>query len=261
MKSKGWRGLLALLVCCLLPWGAMAQEPAQPLELAQPLEGVWTYPQGASPEEADYVLHYAYPQFVAATQGDQAINAYYQAVCQDIQNLFLPQNVEEMLSLREPEAPPYTADLTWQVTANTDQYVSVILSNKQFLGRTETESLQANVFARDGMYAGQMVSLSQVMGLEQEGGEFDARASYASQLVYRLVWEIIRQQSASRQKDFLEGLTQEQLQAQFTPETDFYLDGDENLVFFLQAGTIASEVEGILTYPFSMAELLSAARE
>lgn len=261
MKGKRWRALLALSFCCLLPWGALGQQAVEPLEVAQSLEGMWTYPQGVSPEEAGYVLRYAYPQFVAATEADQAINAYYQAVCQDLQNLLLPQNAEEILSLREPGDPPYTADLSWQVTSNTGQYLSVILSNKQFFGRTETESLQANVFARDGMYAGQMVSLSQVIGLEQEGGEFDARSSYASQLVYKLVWEIICQQSASRQIDFLEGLTQERLQAQFSPETDFYLDEEENLVFFLQSGTIASEVEGYLTYPFSVAELLSAARE
>jgi len=31
-----------------------------------------------------------------------------------------------------------------------------------------------------------------------------------------------------------------------------------NFVFFIQAGAIAGEVEGVLTYPFSMAELLSA---
>lgn len=257
MGQKGWRGLLALLICALLPWGAMAQG----LELAEPLTGEWVYPEGAAPQEAGYILRYAYPQFVALTQADEAINAYYQAVYQDFKDLFLPENIQELLALREPGSPPYSAELEYQITASTEHYLSVTLSNKQFLGYAESESLQANVFARDGVYAGQMVSLSQVMGLEQEGDEFDAGASYASQLVYKLVWQIIQQQSASLQKDFIEGLTQEQLQAQFTPETDFYLDGDGNLVFFIQSGTIAGEVEGILTYPFAMAELLTAARE
>ncbi len=255
MKRKGWRGLLALLVCALLPWGALAQG----LELAEPLTGEWSYPRGAAPGAAEYILAYAYPQFAALTPADQAINAYYQGLAQDMESL-LPQDIQELLALREPGAPPYSTQQEYQITANTDRYLSVTLSHRQFAGYGESESLQANVFARDGVYAGHVLSLSQVMGLEQQQEELEPGASYASQLVYQLIWQIIQQQSASRQKDFIEGLSQEQFQAQFNPETDFYLDGEENLVFFLQAGTVAGEVEGILTYPFSLAELLTEAR-
>ena len=60
------------------------------------------------------------------------------------------------------------------------------------------------------------------------------------------------------QTDYDPDLTMEELQNAFSPESDFYLDEDGNLVFYVQAGVIAGEVNGILTYPFSPAELLSA---
>jgi hypothetical protein len=53
-------------------------------------------------------------------------------------------------------------------------------------------------------------------------------------------------------------LTLDGLRRAFTPESDFYLDDNGNFVFYLQAGAIASEVNGVLTFPFSLSELLSA---
>lgn len=256
MRQMG-KGLLA----ALLTMGLAASAFAESLELGSPLSGVQAYPEGVSQEQATYLFQYEYPQFLASTDTDQAINAYYQAVCKDMGGVFIPQNVEEVLALREEGAPSYYTDLQYQITANTREYVSVLLSSKQFLGNGESESIQANVFARDGLYAGRLVILSQVMGLEQEGDEFEAKASYASQLAYQLVWQIMQQEKASMKHDFIEGLTRDGLEAVFAPETDFYMDAEGNLVFFLQAGTVAGEVEGILTYPFSMAELLTAAKK
>ncbi len=253
-RVLGW--LTALLLCALLPLAAMAEG----LELAEPISGTQYYPQGASPEQAAYLFRYEYPQFQAKVATDEEINAYFRALGEDLGTVIIPQNVEEMLALRDPEAPPYYTALQYQVTANTDAYLSVKLTSTQFLGYTESESVQAHVFARDGVYAGQVVGLSQVMGLEQEGDEFDSEVSYASQLVYGLVWQIMQQEQSSQQRDFIDGLTQRELEAVFAPETDFYLDFDGNLVFFIQAGTIAGEVEGVLTYPFSMAEVLTAVK-
>ena len=47
----------------------------------------------------------------------------------------------------------------------------------------------------------------------------------------------------------------------FSPESDFYLDADGNVVFFIQAGEIAGEIAGVLHFPFNPAELLSAVKE
>ena len=254
---KKLRWLWALMICMFIPAAAFAQS----LEIADSIGGMQVYPQGAQQEQAVYWFRYEYPQFVAQTSMDQTINAYYQAMRDDLSAFLMPQSVEEQLTLHEPGEPSYYIDLSYQVTANTASYLSVTLTSQQFLGYSQSDRIEANVFARDGVYAGQLVSLSQVMGLEQEGDEFDARASYASQLVYKLVWKIMEEQQASQQKDFFEGLTRADAEAAFHPETDFYIDIDDNLVFFIQAGIVSSEVEGILAYPFSRAELLTAVKE
>lgn len=257
MKRKAILRISALLVCLMVPFVAVAEG----LELAQPIQGAQIYPEGVSEEQAFYVVRYECPQFVAETQTDEAINTYYQSVCDDLRGFISSLAIEDMGMQAEPGAPINYMDIGYQITANTDTYLSVTLTNKQFLGYVESESLSANVFAREGMYAGQLITLSQVMGLEQEGDEFSTEASYASQLVYKLVWRIVEEQRASQQRDYFEALTQKDLEAVFSPETDFFIDMDDNLVFYVQVGMIASDVEGILTYPFSVAELLTAVQE
>ena len=51
-------------------------------------------------------------------------------------------------------------------------------------------------------------------------------------------------------------LTREELEAQFYPEEDFYLDENGNPVFYVQPSYIASSAEGVLTFPFTLEELL-----
>ncbi len=249
--------ICALVLCLLLPLGAMAEG----LEMAAPITGEQLYPQGTSADTAVYTFRYAYPQFVAQMEADAAINAYYQSLCEDLKAIGTPEVTQEMLDAQEPGMPPMYTEILYRVTAMTDAYVSVCLTKKQFLGYVESENLTANVFARDGMYAGQVVQLSQVMGMEQEGDEFSAQASYASQLVYKLVWQIIVEQRASLQRDYFDGLTQKDVEAVFSPETDFYMDADGNLVFYIQPGMIAGDVEGLLMFPFSQAELLTAVKQ
>lgn len=98
---------------------------------------------------------------------------------------------------------------------------------------------------------GQPVSLSQVLGLEEEGGELSDGQSVAEQLAYELVWQIVERDSQNADGDYLDGLSKEQLTGAFSPESDFYLDVDGNVVFFIQAGEIAGEIAGVLRFPFN----------
>ena len=94
----------------------------------------------------------------------------------------------------EADAPTYYTHLDYQITRNDDDYLSVLLSSRQFLGNSETENWTAVVFALSGVYAGQPLSLTQAMGLEQSDGDEASGVSYASTLVYGLVWQIIQEQ-------------------------------------------------------------------
>lgn len=242
-----WLAALWLLV----PAGAGAQG----LELAEALKGEQSYPEGAA--QPSCVLQYELPQFAVQGEADLQINAYYQSLCETLSASLRDQSTEA----EESDGFTNVTAVGYQITANTDSYLSVILTQQELSGHSQSERMQANVFARDGVYAGQPVLLSQMMGLESVAGEGAEPQTYASQLVYRLVWQIIEQQQASKQKDYLEGLAPNDLEAAFLPETDFYMDMDGNLVFYVQPGLIAGEVEGVLTYPFALAELLAAVRE
>ena len=239
---------------CLLTPGALAQGVAE----SAPLTGEQYFPSIADAQSATYCFTYALPQFAADTEADVAINAYYADLATDLTDTVMPQTVASLDETPAADAPAWYTAMDYRVTLSSADYLSVLLTSRQFLGNAETESWSANVFARSGVYAGQQISLSQAMGLEQEDDANATGNSYAAQLVYGLVWQNIAQQQAMLQIDFFPGLTQADLENVFTPESDFYLDADGNVVFFIQSGQIAGEVEGILTYPFSRAELLSA---
>lgn len=246
----------AALALCLWAGGALAQPAVE----AAPLAGALYEPEGADAQTATYVFGYAYPQLAGDRPQDVAVNAYYAALAADASASAAPEILAALEAPPGPGMPAYYTRLEYTVTANTDDYLSVLLTSRQFLGNAETERWTADVFAMSGVYAGRRVSLSQAMGLEQEDGAAAQGVSYASELVYGLVWQIIGQQTALRQRDYDPSLTLADLERVLSPENDFYLDADGNFVFYVQAGELAGEVEGIVTFPFSSAELLSAVK-
>ncbi len=241
--------VLALLVCVALLGATALMEHAPAEQSAQLLGGALALSTPITGEQSrqgedgtELRLRYAYPQFEAWTDADKAINAYYQALASDLGDL----------------AEPMEADVAFEVTHNTSRYLSVALTIPTLGGSGESQSLSADTFARDGIYAGEIITLSQVLGLEQEGGELNDSESVAEELAYKLVWQIVERDSQNADGDYLDGITAQEVRSAFRPETDFYLDEDGNVVFFIQAGEIAGEIAGILRFPFSPAEMLSA---
>ena len=258
---KGIRKGTAILMMCLwLPlWAA-----AQGLTFGEPITGTRPYPEGASLEEAGYVLSYAYPQVEAQSEADEGINRYYQSVAQDMEASRFGALAQESEEMRTEGMPPAYTQIDYQITHNDERYVSVLFTTRQFVGNGEGELLSADTFARDGVYAGQAIGLSQVLGLEEGATAETAlndQLTTAESLAYRLVWEIVQSQMQNVDGDYLDGLSAESVQGAFSPETDFYLDEDGNIVFFIQPGILAGEVAGALRFPFAPAELLSAVRE
>ena len=54
-----YRLLILLLAMTLLPMAGLAESP---IAFTDDLTGVYTWPEGASEEEASYVYRYSYPQ-------------------------------------------------------------------------------------------------------------------------------------------------------------------------------------------------------
>ncbi len=247
-KSISFLVILALMIAVMtLP------ASAQPLALAQPLAGEAAYPDGSTVDNAKFLLTYAYPQIVPETDADNHINTYYQEVQSELlqatDTILIDQDVGGM----DAEISAYM-HVSYQVTANTDDFFSVVLSQEEFMGVAEAQTIAANVFARTGDNAGGLVTLPVVLGISDEDELF---ATNLIDTAYRLVWDIIVEQMQTGTVEYFEELIQENLFAEFYPESDFYLDDQGNIVFFVQPSTIASGAAGLLTFPFSPAELIS----
>ena len=245
---------LSIIACVLLMLvsGVLALTESE----AQPLQGEVLYPQGSAADSAAFSYRYRLPQFTQEQPQADAINAYFSAYEKELLESIIPETVNALDSLPAAGEPEFFVDVDYRITASDADRLSVVLVSQRFLGNTLVESWDSVVFALSSVYAGQPLTLAQAMGLEQE--EAETVGDPASELVYGLVWQIVSYEIGAMQKAYFPDLTEEEFRSAFSPQQDFYFDGDGNFVFFIQAGTIASEVEGVLTYPFSMAELLSA---
>ncbi len=245
---------ISFLVSLILLLGlATLPASAQPLALTQPLAGEVAYPEGSTVDNAAFLLTYAYPQVAPGTETDNIINVYYQEAVEELLQIVAPMLYDEASGGMDAGISAYM-HISFQVTANTDDFFSVVLSQEQFMGVAEWQTIQANVFARGGDSAGGLVTLPTVLGFSQED---EVAATNLVDTVYRLVWDIIVEQMQTGTVEYYEELTEENLFAEFYPENDFYLDDQGNIVFFAQPSTLASGAAGLLTFPFSPAELMS----
>lgn len=220
---------------------AFAQEMG--LEPALPISGKQILTAN-DPDSSQISLFYSYPQFIAESEADESINRFFR------------QKAGAMLKERQDAEQPGHQEITYKLAMNTKRYVSVLLYTRTSTARGEYEQLNAYTFARDGVYAGQVLTLSQVLGLEQETEA--AGETLAESLCYDLVWQIVERGMEDMDGDYLEDLNQEKLCQALHPEQDFYLDEEGNVVFYIQPGEIAGEIAGTLLFPFAPAELLSA---
>ena len=217
-----------LLAACVLMMTCALSEGLEP---AEPIKGS----ESAGAPQASFLVEYAYPQFKAQYPADEKVNAYYQKLADE-------------LDLAAYEAD---ASIACEVTHNSDRYLSVLETTTLMGGNGEVQLLRADTFARDGMYAGQKIGLSQLLGLEEQ-------ADVAASLACDLVWQMVERHAQNPDAGYLDGVTRQQVEGAFVPEWDYYVDWDGNVVFFIQAGEIASEMAGVLRYPFGVAELMSA---
>ncbi len=247
-KGTGLMLAVILLLGCF-----MAPASAKTLELASPLAGEAAFPEGSAVDSAKFLLTYAYPQVTPEMDTDTNINVFYQELIDDLMQLTAPMLYDEASATLDDNVSAYM-HINYQVTANTDDFFSVLLTQEQFMGVAESQTLLASVFARTGDSAGGLVTLPYVMGISEDD---EASATKLVDTAYRLVWDIIVEQMQAGTVEYFEELTEENLFAEFYPESDFYLDEQGNIVFFVQPSVIASGAAGALTFPFSPDELRS----
>ena len=143
---------------------------------------------------------------------------------------------------------PETWTLDYEITRNDAEYLSVVLHLRQLSGGGETETLSADTFLRGEVP--RRLTLSELLGAEAADGDANV-----ADLVSDLIWEIVQVGMENVEGDYLDSLTLDSVRSALDPETDFYLDDNGNIVFFIEPGLLAGEIAGVLLYPFSPYEL------
>lgn len=238
--------VLMLLFSCAL---------AEPLPLSE-LSGVYCYPEGADEASAQYIYRYTYPQIAAEDNVALTINEFYAYLVDDAFGFAIPMAVEAL----DPAAPMQAAtNITSEITCNNGEYLSVKVISESLTGAAVSQVVSGHTFSLTGGKAGTVTSLPYLLGIlepdETDEWLLDRQTAKADELVRELVWDVIQEQLASADMDYYDDLTFDQFAACFYPEEDFYMDGEGNLVFFVQESVIAPAASGVFYFPFSIEEL------
>ena len=234
MKKRCMAFLLTALFLCQ-PLLGLAEETAAALQI----EDRVGERSGAS---------FSLPQF-----GDEPeINQYYLELAARLEAGELPPGA--VWSADDEGSEPESWVLDYEIIRNDAEYLSVVLHLRQLSGNGETETLSADTFLRGD--EPRKITLSELLGTEESDG-----SAQPVDLVYDLIWEIVQVGMENVEGDYLDGLTLDSVRSALDPETDFYLDDNGNIVFFVEPGLLAGEIAGVLLYPFSPYELRGSAPE
>ena len=228
MKKRCMAFLLTALFLCQ-PLLGLAEETAAALQI----EDRVGERSGAS---------FSLPQF----GGETLINQYYLELAARLEAGQLPPGAA--WSAEDDGEEPENWVLDYEITRNDAEYLSVVLHLRQLSGGGETETLSADTFLRGEVP--RRLTLSELLGAEAADGDANV-----ADLVYDLIWEIVQVGMENVEGDYLDSLTLDSVRSALDPETDFYLDDNGNIVFFIEPGLLAGEIAGVLLYPFSPYEL------
>lgn len=247
---KKFLTFLLLLLLAALP--ALAE--TSPAVLAEPLSGVYTWPEGSTEEEALYVYRYSYPQLASGSDLAQLFNETYRYAVEDAVAFEVPMLASGM----SPEDPQKVVAISHEITCHNADYLSVRIVKDVSVGGSAMQVVSGHVFSLRGSNAGRITNLPVLMGLldaeETDEWLLTRQTNKADALVRDLVWEEL--QARADALGIYDDLTYEEFEASFYPEEDFFLSAEGDLCFYFQAGAVAPEEQGLITITFPMWYLL-----
>lgn len=251
--KRAFRYLLPLLLLMMLTLSALAEK----YEFADDLTGEYLYPAGSDESTATYIYRYRYPQLSGDDEIAAMFNTTYAYTADDTLAFEAPMNA----GLTDGAAQATIIDVTYEVTCQTADYLSILITKHTKRPDSESTTISGHVFALTGSRAGEIISLPYMLGILTQDGKVDTwlqdrQTAKADNCVRELVWAEIERMMKSGDVPFYDGLTFEELEAAFYPEEDFYLDENGDPVFYLLENTVALPEAGILLVPISLETLL-----
>ncbi len=224
------------------------------LEIDGETAGFYCWPEDCSEENARYVYRYSYPHAAGDEEPAITINAAINYMIEDAGSFAVPMTGETL-----PEDQNGETIVSSRITCLSDDFLSVLVVNKTIVGDDCTEIWSSLVFSLQGARAGTATSLPRVLGIlkDEETDEWmlDRQKNKADELVRSLVWKCIQEKLSEGIIDFDPEMDYELYEANFYPEEDFYIDQDNRLVFYIQAGFLSDPADGTLLFPFDLEQL------
>lgn len=201
------------------------------------------------PQEADWTYHYfcRYPVLDNKNPSAESINHYYETAVSEMTQLVLP------MYANDADMAAYGQNgfvQQYEITCSNDKFFSTRMLQTQTLGDSVFETVHSQVFAVNGPYAGESLTLRGLLG---EIGESSAQIAQA---VLHDTWQRIQKETAADDSPWLKDLTFEAFALDFYPEEHFYADKDGNAVFYLQPGLFRADLE-IILFTYSIQDILT----
>ena len=248
--------IAVLLAALLLPQAAAAERFRQLPDLT----AVLCWPPGSTEADAAYVYRYSYPQVEAtdenAAEAAETINAAYRYIAEDTAGFVLPVRGESLPA----GAAQASTTVSYRVTCSDDSWYSVLLCEESHMPGEDTLIYSAQVFASATDKPGNVITLPYLLGLladdEMDTWLQDRQRDKADDFIRALVWEELQRRQGNGELELMDGMDYEYFCAIFYPEEHFYLDSDGEPVFFVQPGDVADAELGLLTFRYTLEELL-----
>lgn len=243
------KSLLLLLTMLLVFTPALAED----VMFSDDLTGVYIYPENATEADALYLYRYAYPQLAGDSDLALLFNDTYAYAASDALGFEAPM----LASAMQAGDPQKVVDVSYEVTCLNDEYLSVAVYKRVTMADDVTLIVSGHVFSLTGGKAGTITSLPYLLGLLEPGETdewyLDRQTQKADACVRELVWDRLQTLHGSAIYD---DLTFEEFAEGFYPEEDFYLNPQGDPVFYMMAGSVAPEEQGLILIDIPMDELL-----
>ena len=239
--------LLPLLLALLLASVPVLAEC--PVRQAEPLTGMFVFPENSTEDDALYLYRYCYPQFTGDEEIALHLNTTYTYMAEDALGFEVPMLASEM----QPGDPQKVVEIRYEITSQSDDYLSVLITKEVTTGSDLTLVVSGHVFALTGSGAGKITNLPVFLGIlsPDETNEWlmNRQTNKVDKLVRELVWNRL---TSGDFPEIYDDLTYEEFEAGFYPEEDYYIGDQGEPCFYFQAGTVAPEELGPVIVPLSM---------
>ncbi len=242
--------LLLMLLALMIPAAAFAD----PFPLTDDLSGTITvYYDEKDPTAGRYEYSYCFPRVDPEDPAAYLVNNFYESEVRYVEVYDAPTMADYYADTGED----YTVRITYEVTLNNDEYLSVRLKKVMEYEDETAEVWEGNTFSRENGMPGSVFSLPNLLG-KLEAGETDdwledRQVQKVRDAVYRLIWDRISGKVEDLPFDPV--LTRDSLDQIFDPELDFWLDETGNPVFFILPDQTSFPDAEILTFSFTLEEI------